>query len=74
MATEVPHNKEIFGGWKNGGRKGVGSAIRRRGANRGGVHIKKGKRGGVVKKDVNPYIIRVGIEQRKSGGRKVRER
>ena len=29
MAIEVPQNEEIFGG-KNGGRKGVNSAIRRR--------------------------------------------
>ena len=36
MAIEVPQNKEISGGGKNGGRKGVGSAIRQRGANRGG--------------------------------------
>ena len=42
MAIEVPQNEEISGGGKNGGRKGVGSAIRRRGANTGGgVHIKK---------------------------------
>ena len=34
MAIKVPQNKEIFGGGKNGGRKGVGSAIRWRGASR----------------------------------------
>ena len=33
MAIEVPQNEEISGG-KDGGREGVGSAIRRRGANR----------------------------------------
>ena len=27
MAVEVPQNKEISGGVKNGGRKGVSSAI-----------------------------------------------
>ena len=32
MAIEVPQNEEISGG----GRKGIGSAIRWRGANRGG--------------------------------------
>ena len=37
---------------------------------RGGVHIEKKERGGVVKRDVNPYIIRVWIERRKRGGRK----
>ena len=30
MAIEVAQNKEISGGGKNGGRKGVGTAIRRR--------------------------------------------
>ena len=35
MAIEVPQNKEISGGGKNGGKKGVGSAIRWGGANRG---------------------------------------
>ena len=39
-AVEVPQNEEISGGGKNGGRKGIGSAIRRR-ANRGSVSIKK---------------------------------
>ena len=37
MAIEVLQNEEISGG----GRKGVGSAIRRREANREDVHIKK---------------------------------
>ena len=40
MAIEVPQNEEISGG-KNGERKGVGSAIRWGGANRGGIHIEK---------------------------------
>ena len=74
MAVEVPQNEEISGGGKNRGKKGVGSAIRRRRANRGGVHIKKRERGGVAKRDVDPYIIRVGIERRKRGDRKFRER
>ena len=61
MAIEVPQNEEIPGG----GRKGVSSAIRRGGANRGGgVHIKKRERRGVVERDVDPYIIRAGIERR----------
>ena len=34
MAIEVPKNEEISGGGKNGGRKGVGSAIRWRKVNR----------------------------------------
>ena len=41
MAVEVSQNEQISEGGKNGGRKGIGSAIRRGGANRGGVHIKK---------------------------------
>ena len=74
MAIEVPQNEEISGGGKNGGREGVGSAIRWGGANRGGMHIEKRERGGVVKRDVDPYIIRVRIKQRKRGGRKFRKR
>ena len=73
MAIEVPQNEKISGGGKNGGRKGVGSAIRWRGASRGDVLIKKRHQGGVVKRDVDPYIIRVGIERRKRGGRKFRK-
>ena len=38
-----------------------------------GVHIKKRHRGGVVKRDVDPYIIIVVIEQRKRGGGKFRK-
>ena len=48
MAVEIPQNEEICGGGKNRGKKGVGFVIRRGEANRGGVHIKKSKRGGVV--------------------------
>ena len=73
MAIEVPQREEISGGEKNGGRKGVGSAIRWGRSNWGGVHIKKREREEVVKRDVNPYIIRVGIERRKRGGRKFRK-
>ena len=47
-AVEIPQNEEISEEGKNGGRKGVGSAIRRRRASREGVHIKKWERGGVV--------------------------
>ena len=44
------------------------------GVNRGGIHIKKRQQGGVVvKRDVDPYIIRVGIKRRKRGGRKFRK-
>ena len=57
MAIEVPQNEEISGRGKNGGIKGIGSAIRWGGANRGGSHIEKRERGGVVKRDVDPYII-----------------
>ena len=35
MTIEVPQNKEISGGGKNGGRKGIVSAIRWGGTNRG---------------------------------------
>ena len=40
----------------------------------GGVHIKKRERGGVVKRNVDPYIIRVGIDRREREDRKFRER
>ena len=65
MAIEVPQNEEISGGGKNGERKGVRSAIRWGGANKGGIHLEKRVRGGVVKRDVDPYIIRVRIKRRK---------
>ena len=41
MAIEVSQNKEIFGEGKSGGKKVVGSAIRRRKANRGSINIKE---------------------------------
>ena len=41
MAIEVPKNEEIFGGGKDGGGKGVGSAIRWGGANRGAYTLRK---------------------------------
>ena len=48
MAIEVSQNEEIYGGGKNGGRKELGSAIRRRRAIRGSINIKERERGGVV--------------------------
>ena len=62
MAIEVPQNEEISGGGKNEGRKGVSSAISWGEANRGSIHIEKRERRRVVKRDVDPYIIRVGIK------------
>ena len=41
MAIEVSQNEEISGGGKNGGREGIGSAIRWGGANRGGAYTLK---------------------------------
>ena len=40
MAIEVPQNEEISGGGKNGGRKGIGSAIHWGGANRGAYTLR----------------------------------
>ena len=40
MAIDVPQNEEISGGQKKGGKKGVGSAIGPRRANRGSINIK----------------------------------
>ena len=74
MVIEVPKNEEISRGEKDRGRKGVSSAIRWGGANRGVIHIEKRERGGVAKGDVDPYIIRVRIKQRKRRGRKFRKR
>ena len=39
----------------------------------GGVYIRKRERREVVKRDVDPYIIRVGIKRRKKGGGKFRK-
>ena len=64
MAVVVLQDEEICGGVKNGGRKGVGFAIRRRRANRASVNINKRERGGVVLRDVDSYIIRVRIKRR----------
>ena len=41
MAIEIPQNKGIFGGGKNGGGKEVGSAMRRRRPNRGACTLRK---------------------------------
>ena len=48
VAVEVPHNEEISGGGKNGGRKGVDAAIRQTRAIRGSINIKERMLGGVV--------------------------
>ena len=40
MAIEVHQNEEISGGEKDGGRRGVGSAIRWEGANRGAYTLR----------------------------------
>ena len=40
MAIEVSQNEEISGGGKNGGRKGISSAIRWGGANRGAYTLR----------------------------------
>ena len=41
MAVEVPQNEEISEGWKDGGRKGVNSAIYWRKANKESINIKE---------------------------------
>ena len=40
MAVEIHQNEKIHGGMRDGGRKGIGSAIRRR-ANRESINIKE---------------------------------
>ena len=61
MAIEFPQNEEISGDGKNGGRKGVGSSIRRRGANRGAYTLRNESEE-LLREMLNPYIIRVRIE------------
>ena len=48
MGIEVPQNEEISGVGKNGGGKGVDSAIRQRRANRGSINIKERDRKRVI--------------------------
>ena len=50
MAIEVPSGKEIFGV----GRKEVGSAIRRRRANRGSINIKEREQGELFREMLTP--------------------
>ena len=63
IVIEVSQNEAISGG-KNGGRKGVSSAIRWRRANRGAYTLRNYSEEELFKRDVDPYIIRVGIKQR----------
>ena len=64
MAIEVPQNDEISGGEKNGGRKGVGSVICWRRANRGAYTLRNESEEELLKRDADPNIIRVGIKRR----------
>ena len=54
MAIEVPWNEEISGGGKNGGRKGVGSAIHRRGANTGAYTLRNDSEEELLRKMLTP--------------------
>ena len=54
MAIEVPQNKEISGGGKDGGRKGVGSAIRWGGANRGAYTLRNDTEEGLFREMLTP--------------------
>ena len=69
MAIEFPQNEEISEGGKNGGREGIGSAIRW-----GGAYTLRNDPEEKLLRDVDPYIIRVGIKRRKRPGRKFRKR
>ena len=63
MAIEVPRNEEISGGGRMEGEKeSVLPSFEEEQI--GGIHIKKRKRRRVVKRDVDPYMVRVGIKQR----------
>ena len=54
MAIKVPENEEISEGGKNGGRKEVGSAIRRRGANRGALTLRNKSEEELFRKMLTP--------------------
>ena len=41
MAVEVPQNEKIFGGRRNGGKMGVGSAIHQRRGNTGSINFEE---------------------------------
>ena len=53
MTIEVPQDEEISGGGKNGG-KGIGSAIRRRGANRGAYTLRNDTEEELFRKTLTP--------------------
>ena len=55
MTIEVPQNEEISGGRKNGGRKGVGSAIRWGGANRGAYTLRNNSKEELLKEMFIPH-------------------
>ena len=73
MAIEVPQNEEISGGGKDGGREGVGSAIRWEGADRGAYTLRNDTEEELLREMFDLYIIRVGIKRRKRGSRKFRK-
>ena len=54
MAVEVLQNEEISGGGKNGRRKGVGSAIRWRRANRGAYTLKNDSKEELLREMLTP--------------------
>ena len=54
MAIEVPQNEEIFGGGKNEGREGIGSAIRWEGANRGAYTLRKNTEEDLLREMLTP--------------------
>ena len=54
MAIEVPQDEKIFGGGKNGGRKGIGSAICWGGANRGAYTLRNESEEELLKEMLTP--------------------
>ena len=54
MASEVPQNEEICEGGKNGGRKGVDSAICWGGANRGAYTLRKESKKELLREMLTP--------------------
>ena len=54
MAIEVSQNEEISGGGENGGREGIGSAIRRGGSDRGAYTLRNDTKEELLREMVTP--------------------
>ena len=71
MAIGVPQNEEISGGGKNGGKKGVGSAIRWRGVNRGAYTLRNESGEELLREMLTLHNQRDGVVVRASASQSV---